>query len=244
MSVLVESLAEGVLTLTLNRPDFMNALSRELRADLSAALRRGDADPAVRVVVITGAGDRAFSAGLDRGDLPAEIADVQRDIPTSPEVNPALAISQVRVPVIAAVNGLTMTGGLEVVAACDFAICSDQARFADTHARLGLAPMWGLSQRLPRLIGPARAKQMSLTGAFISAAQALAWGLVTEVTSQQALSHRANEIASTIALAGAEALHVGRNLINAGLSLTLNEGLDLEQRWARDVVKARPREAD
>jgi enoyl-CoA hydratase len=235
---IVVSVEDGIAIITLDRPEAMNALSRALRDQLNAALRTCDADPEVRAVVLTGAGDRAFSAGLDRADLPQELADVRDDVATTANTDPATAVARCRLPVIAAVNGLCMTGGLELMLACDFAVASDTARFADTHARLGLVSMWGLSQRLQRAVGSARAKQMSLTGEFVSAPQALSWGLVNEVATPGRLRERALEMARAIAASNREAIMATKRLIDDGEALALPEGLALEQREARAFFQA------
>lgn len=231
-------IVDSVAIITLNRPEAMNALSRPLRAKLGATLRMCDADQKVRAIVLTGAGDRAFSAGLDRADLPEEMADVEHDVPTSASVDPALAVAGVRLPVIAAVNGVAMTGGLELLLACDFAVASENARFADTHGRLGLLSMWGLSQRLPGRIGNARAKQMSLTGEFIDANRALAWGLVNEVVPASDLLDRALTLARSIAVSDRQTIVAAKRLIEEGRHMPLPEGLSFEQREARSFLRA------
>lgn len=227
-----------VAVVTLNRPEAMNALSRALRAEFSAVLRSCETNPDVRAIVLTGAGDRAFSAGLDRNDLPEEMADVARDKPSSVKADPALAVANCRIPVVAAVNGMAMTGGLELLVACDFAVASETARFADTHARLGLVSMWGLSQRLPRRIGEARARQMSLTGEVIDAPRALAWGLINEVVPSAQLLDRAVEIARMIASSSRPTVTTARRLIDEGRDLALEEGLAFEQREARAFIRS------
>lgn len=229
---------DEVAVLTLNRPEAMNALSRPLRVEFNSALRRCEADSGVRAIVVVGAGDKAFSAGLDRSDLPDEIADVAHDRPTSVSTDPALAVARCSLPVIAAVNGTTMTGGLELMLACDFAIASVSARFADTHARLGLVSMWGLSQRLPRRIGEARAKQMSLTGEFIDAPLALAWGLVNEIVPPAQLLDRTLALARMIAASKGPVIGMATRLIEEGRDLTLEGGLALEQQEARAFLRS------
>ena len=168
-----------VAVVTMNRPEAMNALSRGLRAELAAAMEQVDADPEVRAVVLTGAGRRAFTAGLDLKELGVE--GLAAANASEPLANPVKAIEQCRKPVIGAINGVAITGGFEVALACDVLIASDRARFADTHARVGIYPGWGLSQKLSRLIGPYRARELSFTGNFLDAQTAAAWGLVNRV---------------------------------------------------------------
>lgn len=178
--VLVE-IADGVAIITLNRPEAMNALSLALRRGLHDAMRRVDADDAVRAIVLTGAGTRAFTAGLDLKELGSQAGALGAANATSASDNPVKAIESCRKPVIGAINGVAITGGFEVALACDILIASENARFADTHARVGVMPGWGLSQKLSRLIGISRAKELSLSGNFLDAATAERWGLVNRV---------------------------------------------------------------
>src|SRR5262249_22598137 len=159
----------------------MNALSKALRAALHQGLQELEADPAIRAIVLTGAGERAFTAGLDLKELGSDPDGMTAANAPDPALNPVAAVLACRKPVVGAINGAAITGGFELALACDVLICSSAARFADTHARVGIAPGWGLSQRLSRLIGPYRAKQLSLTGNFLDARTAEAWGLVNMV---------------------------------------------------------------
>lgn len=139
------------------------------------------ADSGVRVLVLTGAG-RAFCAGLDLREI-----DSDSFAGANAHSDPVLALQRFPHPVIGAINGPAVTGGLELALACDVLIAFTQARFADTHARVGVVPGWGLSQKLPRLIGIGRAKEMSFSGNFIGAEQAERWGLVNRVVSPEEL---------------------------------------------------------
>ena len=182
--------ADGVATLTLNRPDTRNALSLELLTALAEAMAAVDADAEVAAVVLTGA-DPAFCAGLDLRQLGS--SGLPKDLATRrPWPQPAK-------PVIAAVNGAAVTGGLELVLNCDFAVASDRAKFGDTHARVGILPGWGLSVLLPRAIGLPRAIEMSLTGNFIDADEAMALGLVNRVVPHDELVDHARQLAGDIA---------------------------------------------
>jgi len=212
-----------VAILTLNRPDAMNALSRALREALCAAFREIEADAGVRVAVLTGAG-RAFCAGFDLKELSqgegnaAETAS--NDLPE--------AMGAFSGPIIAAINGHAITGGFELALACDVLVASTEARFADTHARVGILPGWGLSQRLPRLIGASRAKEISFTGNFVDADQALAWGLVNRVVAPDALLPACVELATTMAGCMPGVLEEYKALIDTGLGLPLAEALAFE----------------
>ena len=139
----------AVAIVTLNRPEAMNALSKALREDLATAMLAVEADDAVRAVVLTGAGERAFTAGLDLKELGADTSNLGAANATDARDNPVLAIDLCTKPVIGAINGVAITGGFEVALACDVLIASTNARFADTHARVGILPGWGLSQNCP-----------------------------------------------------------------------------------------------
>ena len=145
MSEIVVEKRNGVAWVTLNRPEAMNALSRTLRQQLAATMRSLENNADVRVVILTGAGDRAFTAGLDLKEL-GEAGLGAANAETADE-NPVMAIEQLTKPCIGAINGVAITGGFEVALACDVLIASDRARFADTHARVGIMPGWGLSQK-------------------------------------------------------------------------------------------------
>jgi enoyl-CoA hydratase len=216
--------ADGVALITLNRPEAMNALCRQLRVDLAAAIRGATASPDVRVLVLTGAGERAFSAGVDLKELAADGFTGQ----PRPEDDPLIAIAACPKPVIAAINGVAITGGLELALACDILLASENARFADTHVRVGVMPGWGLSQRLSRLIGLSRAKEMSLSGNFIDAQTALAWGLVNRVVPPSDLLPAARQLAADIA--GCHPAYASRYkaLIDDGYALPFGEGMVLE----------------
>jgi enoyl-CoA hydratase/carnithine racemase len=185
--VLLIDTEDRVRTLTLNRPRSRNALSSELRRRFFQALRDAEADDAVDVVILTGA-DPVFCAGLDLKELgdSSDLPDI------SPQWPPMAK------PVIGAINGAAVTGGLELALYCDILIASDQARFADTHARVGLLPTWGLSVRLPQKVGVGMARRMSLTGDYLSAADALRAGLVTEVVPHEQLLPAARRVAASI----------------------------------------------
>jgi enoyl-CoA hydratase len=178
---------ERVRTLTLNRPQSRNALSAALRDQFFGALTDAESDDDVDVVILTGA-DPVFCAGLDLKELGGQAA--------LPDISPRWpAMTK---PVIGAINGAAVTGGLELVLYCDIVLASEHARFADTHARVGLLPTWGLSVRLPQKVGIGLARRMSLTGDYLSAGDALRAGLVTEVVPHEELLGAARQVAATI----------------------------------------------
>ena len=185
--ILLIDTSDRIRTITLNRPDSRNALSTALRKQFFTALSDAEADDGVDVVIFTGA-DPVFCAGLDLKELgnTTELPDI------SPKWPPMSK------PVIGAINGAAVTGGLELALYCDILIASERAKFADTHARVGLLPTWGLSVRLPQKVGIGMARRMSLTGYYLSAEDALRAGLVTQVVPHDELLPTARAVAASI----------------------------------------------
>ena len=218
----------AVATVTLNRPQAMNALSKALRSELYRAMVRVDADEAVRVVILTGAGERAFTAGLDLKELGSQAGALGSANARGAEENPVKAIELCRKPVIGAINGVAITGGFEVALACDILLASETARLADTHARVGVMPGWGLSQKLSRLIGVSRAKELSLSGNFLDAATAERWGLVNRVVPAAELMPAARRLAEDIASADPAFIAAYKRLIDDGFARPFGEALSLE----------------
>ena len=234
--VLLTEKSEGVLTLTLNRPSAMNALSRELRRAIAGAFLAAGNDPDVGVIILTGAG-RAFSAGLDLKELGGETAG-------SPDIGEAVStgdliqtMSRCDRPIIGAVNGVAVTGGFELALACDLLIASTEARFADTHARVAIMPGWGLSQKLSRLIGIGRAKELSLTGNYCSAEQACAWGLVNRVVAPAELLPACRALAKDMLSCDPDVLKSYKRVIDDGYATTFGEGLRIEGDRNREHAK-------
>lgn len=230
--------SDGVALVTLNRPEAMNAMSLALREALCTVISELDQDDAIGAVIVTGAGERAFCAGLDMKELAAGTAIAGAD-DTAPPANPVAAIEQCRKPVIAAVNGVAVTGGLELALACDILIASETARFADTHAKVGLLPGWGLSQRLSRLIGIYRAREMTFSGALVDAATAEAWGLVNRVVAPDQLIPAAQALARQIATFDRGVVADHKHLINTGFGMPLDDALAFERDFARQRNRAR-----
>lgn len=228
--VLTETKA-GVTTVTMNRPEALNALSAELRNQLAEVFNDLAQDEATEVVVFTGAG-RAFTVGLDLKELGGEKAAetvVNKDL--------GKAMLTVNKPIIGAINGYAITGGFELALMCDFMIASEDAKFADTHARVGVVPGWGLSQRLPRLIGINRAKELSLTGNFLDAQTAYAWGLVNRVVPASELINTAEQLASDIVSTEPVTRNTVREIIDSGWHASLAEGLKIEHDANREHAK-------
>lgn len=219
---------DAVAVVTLNRPEAMNALSAALRLELAEAMVQLNDNASVRAIVLTGAGDRAFTAGLDLKELGSDTGNLGAANATSAQQNPVLAIEQCEKPVVGAINGVAITGGFEVALACDVLIASTSARFADTHARVGIMPGWGLSQKLSRLIGIYRAKELSLTGNFLDAETACQWGLVNRVVAPADLLRAATALAKDMATIDPGMLRNYRSLINDGFGLAFADARALE----------------
>ena len=204
-----------VRVLTLNRPHVLNAVSPQLARELGAALAGIDAAPDVQVAILTGAGDRAFCAGADlkamRGTGPA-MGEEAGVIASTLRFRPAK-------PVIAAVNGLAYGGGLELVLACDLAVCSEQALFALPEVKRGVLATGGGLVRLPHVIGPRRALQMALTGAPVDAATALSWGLVNSVVAAGSVLEHTMSLAQAIARNAPLSVAASKRTINEGARL-------------------------
>ena len=230
--VLTEIDPAGYAVLTLNRPASLNALSRALMTQLAQAVRRLEADAAVRVLILTGAG-KAFCAGLDLKELGSGQGALGVDGAVHGN-DPVTALQQFSGPVIGAINGAAVTGGFELALACDVLLASPQARFADTHARIGVAPGWGLSQKLSRAIGIYRAREVSLTGNWVSAEQAAAWGFVNRVIPADDLLPAARALAGDMLSCLPEMLVRYKAIIDDGFALNFGEGMQLERTRSRE----------
>lgn len=229
MSVLLVEKSGGIATLTLHRPEALNALDAELRGALAQTFRELADDEETRVVILTGAG-RAFCAGLDLKELSSGRASAS----ASSEDDAVRALGDFPRPIIAAVNGHAITGGFELALACDLLIASERAVFADTHARVGIVPGWGLSQKLPRLVGIARAKEISFTGNFVSAEQAERWGLVSRVVAPDELLPVCRGLAEDMLSCDPKTLLRYKQVIDEGYATSFAEGLALERRASRE----------
>lgn len=240
-SVLLIEKNEGIVTLTLNRPHAMNALSHELRQALVHAFTELRNDEAARVVILTGAG-KAFCAGLDLKELgQTGLPSVGARGAVGGEDDIIVAMSQFDRPIIGAINGVAITGGFELALACDILIASSAARFADTHARVGAMPGWGLSQKLSRLLGIYRAKELSLTGNFLAAEKAEAWGLVNRVVVPEDLLPTCRTLANDMLSCVPEVLRNLKRVIDEGFATTLTEAMQVEyQAWREHTRTVKP----
>lgn len=214
-------IADGVLTITIDRPAAKNAMSVAMRQELEALCAEVDRTDDVAVMMLTGVDD-VFSAGAD-------VREIAQHRGALPPTNPGAAFRSVRKPTIAAVNGVCVTGGLELALSCDWIVASDQARFADTHARLGVLPRWGMSGLLPARIGTARAKEMTLTGRFVAADEAHAIGLAARVLPHEGFSDHVRAMACEVAAVPAAVAEATLALYDEGAGSPLAVALDLEQ---------------
>ena len=241
MTTVLLEIRDRIARVVLNRPAQLNAVSPELLDDLEAACEAAVADPTVKVLTITGAG-RAFCAGADLKALESLIPDPAR-------WNAFMArwrrvydrIEALPLPVIAGVHGMALAGGLELVLVADLVVADEEARLGDQHANFGLLAGGGGSQRLPRVVGPRRAKELMLLGGWLSARQALEWGLVNRVAPAGGLAAALDELAGALAEKSAEANAAVKRLVQrAGDEVDLRAGLDFEG----DVVSRHMRGAD
>jgi enoyl-CoA hydratase len=218
---------DGIVTITFNRPKALNALNRALLTELNQALSEIEKDESARVLVLTGSGDKAFVAGADINELAAcNTLQAKRFAKLGQQTISRL--QALDIPVIAAVNGFALGGGSEIALACDFIYAADTANFGLPEITLGLIPGFGGTQRLPRLLGANRAKELIFTGQMVPAADALAMGWVNTVCPADELMSSVNKIAANLAAKGRVALRAAKQAINNGLNSDLATGLNLE----------------
>jgi enoyl-CoA hydratase/carnithine racemase len=222
-SVHTERRADGVAVLRIDRPP-LNALSRPVLEELESAARDLAGDPDVKAVVVFG-GAKVFAAGADISEFGAqgEAREIAKRLRVTFD-----RIGKIPHPVIAAINGVALGGGLELALACDLRIAADNARVGQPEILLGIIPGAGATQRLPRLVGPARAKELIWSGRQVKADEALAMGLVDRVVPAGELEEAALEWAGSFASGAVAAMELAKRVIDAGLDRPLGEGLDLE----------------
>jgi len=217
----------AIAYVTLNRPKVMNALSHDTWEDLEAAFHDARDDDAVRGVILTGAGDKAFIAGADISEL-AHVTAVEAEQSSAYGQKVLSLIENLGKPVIAAINGFALGGGCETAMACTIRIAAENAKFGQPEVKLGVIPGGGGTQRLPRLVGKGRALQLILTGSIISAAEAYRIGLVNEVVPPAELIARAEAVLNEIFGNAPLAVKFSLQAVNDGLESTQAEGLSLE----------------
>ena len=231
--LLVED-TEGVRTITFNRSSVKNALTLAMRQEFCRLADAADRDPLVKAIIITGT-DPVFTAGVDFKERDPSFDPRQRQF----TVNPGRALRAIQTPSVCAVNGACVSGGLEIALSATFVVASERARFADTHARLNVVPAWGLTALLPRAVGLRKARELSITGNFVEAEEALRIGLVNHVVPHDELLPFTRDLVHqfTEAPAGAEVLA----LYDQGVDLSFNAALALE---TAHVAHGRPWDAD
>lgn len=230
MSEVITARAGSVVTLTLARPDALNAITRSMLLELGDALDQAAGDEAVRAVVLTGEG-RAFSAGVDlkalgdrslQGGSVGDILDVPaRRVITTLTTMPQIAVARV--------NGFCFTGALELALACDLIVTADEAKFGDTHAKWGLRPTWGMSQRLVRLVGAARARELSYTARTFTGVEAERFGLAVRSVPAAELDAALAELVDAIAANSAGSLAAYKDLYRRALDTGLGDGIAYEE---------------
>jgi enoyl-CoA hydratase len=217
---------EGIATLTFNRPEKLNALSHEMLAEFADAVVRVERDPAIRVLLLTGAG-RAFIAGADISQFlefdPLRARDFARAAHET-----GFKLEALPIPVLACVNGFALGGGLEMAMACDFIYAADTARFGQPEINLGLMPGFGGTQRLARLVGKGSAKEMCLTGRMVDAAEAKAMGLAAQVFPAATFMAECRKMARSLAAKSRVSLALAKQVIDRGFDVDLKSACALE----------------
>lgn len=239
-STLTARIVGGVLTVTLNRPDRLNAITPQMCVDLLDLVSRVHGDAAVRVVVLTGAG-KAFCAG---GDIFEDALEVAEMTPWNFRLNsemyssPMVALAELDRPTIAAVNGVAVGGGWDLALACDIRIAASGARFKDAYVQLGVMPENGGSYFLPRLAGLGRAKLISFTGDFVSAQDAERWGLVEAVVEREELDEYVATLAARISRGPAKAIAMTKLAMNRSVDNDLRDAVDFAKNLTMSLISS------
>ncbi len=216
MSNILQETKNNILYLTVNRPDKLNALNRETIAELGEAIKKGDQDPEVKVMILTGAGDKAFVAGADISEFYQYSVDEGKDLAKSGQEKLFNVAEKSSTPIIAAINGFALGGGLELAMACHIRIASENARMGLPEVSLGVIPGYGGTQRLAQIAGKGKAFEMIFTAGMVSAEQALEIGLVNQLTTQVELISTCESLAMKIMKNSSVAVGAAIKAINAG----------------------------
>ncbi|MCL7032923.1 hypothetical protein MKW94_030669 [Papaver nudicaule] len=235
IKVSIES--NGIGTITINRPKSLNSLTRAMIVDLAKSVKRLNEDECVKVIILTGSG-RAFCSGVDL----TAAEDVFKGDVKDKETDPVYQMEVCKKPIIGAINGFSVTAGFEISLACDILIASRNAKFMDTHAKFGIFPSWGLSQKLSRLIGPNRAREYSLTAMPITAEMAEKWGLVNHVVEPNELMQKTREVAEAIIRNNQDLVVKYKSVLNDGFKLDLGHGLALEKERGHEYYSGMTKE--
>ncbi|MGB5993568.1 MAG: enoyl-CoA hydratase-related protein [Desulfobacterales bacterium] len=224
---IIFKIEEQIATITFNRPEVLNALNEASLKEFSHAIDKVAADEGIRVLILTGAGDKSFVAGADIKEF-LKFNALKAKIFSEMGHGIVNKLQKLPIPVIGAVNGFALGGGCEVVIACDFIYASENAMFGLPEINLGIIPGFGGTQRLPRLIGKNRAKEMIFTGKMIPAAEAQAMGLVNKVCAQDQLMDEVLNVAKIIVSKGKVSLRAAKQAINTGMDVDLQTGCRIE----------------
>jgi enoyl-CoA hydratase len=218
---------DGITTLTINRREALNSLNNSVIAELECALYELDLNKGVKVIIITGAGEKAFVAGADIKEMSKLSSFEAHDFARRGQ-RLMLLINKIRKPVIAAVNGYALGGGLELALACDFIYASEKAKFGFPEVGLGVIPGFGGTQNLARLIGANKANELVFSGRIINAVKALSWGIVNEIFAPEELLAKAIETAREIAGKGPQGIAYAKDAIVSGLNMAKEDGFRYE----------------
>ncbi|MED6130371.1 hypothetical protein PIB30_000267 [Stylosanthes scabra] len=235
--ILVNREPNGVAIITINRPGSLNSLTRPMMVDLAQAFKALDQDSSVRVIILTGSG-RSFCSGVDL----TAAEDVFKGDVKDPESDPVIQMDRCRKPIIGAVKGFAVTAGFEISLACDILVAAKGSKFIDTHARFGIFPSWGLSQKLSRIIGPNKAREVSLTATPLTAEVAEKLGFVNHVVEDGEVLKKSREIAEAIVKNNQDLVLRYKSVINDGIKLDLGHALSLEKERAHDYYNGMTKE--
>ena len=227
MSMITTSKDEGVCIVKINRPTKLNAMNIDVAKEIISTFQQLDKDDSVRVIVLTGEGDKAFSAGADI-EYMSKISADESEVYAKLGQEVTATIENVSKPTIAAVNGFALGGGCEVAMSCDIRIASENARMGQPEVTIGIPPGWGGTQRLMRIVGVAKAKELVYTGKMIKAAEAKEIGLVNNVVPLESLMDEVMSMAKTIASNATLAVRMSKTAINKGRNAALDTGLGVE----------------
>jgi len=227
MSMITTSKDEGVCIVKINRPTKLNAMNIDVAREIISTFQQLDKDDSVKVIVLTGEGDKAFSAGADI-EYMSKISADESEVYAKLGQEVTATIENVSKPTIAAVNGFALGGGCEVAMSCDIRIASENARMGQPEVTIGIPPGWGGTQRLMRIVGVAKAKELVYTGKMIKAAEAKEIGLVNNVVPLESLMDEVMSMAKTIASNATLAVRMSKTAINKGRNADLDTGLGVE----------------
>ncbi|KAK4742670.1 hypothetical protein SAY87_000671 [Trapa incisa] len=235
--ILVAREPGGIATVTINRPKSLNSLTRPMMVDLASAIKSLARDNYVRAIILSGSG-RAFCSGVDLTAAEDVFKGDVKDVETDPVAQMELCPK----PIIGAINGFAITAGFEIALACDILIAAKGAKFIDTHAKFGIFPSWGLSQKLSRIIGPNKAREVSLSAMPLSAENAERWGLVNHLVEERDLMNKAREVAGAIVKNNQDLVLRYKSVINDGIKLDLGHALALEKERAHEYYNGMTKE--